>query len=61
MKFVKERLVESGFERVVVVDLNKVGIDVVRVIIPKMEVYCIDRDRISPWARERIMRIMDKR
>ncbi|EHP88274.1 YcaO-related McrA-glycine thioamidation protein [Methanotorris formicicus] len=60
MKFVKERLVESGFERVVVVDLKKVNVDVVRVIIPKMEVYCIDRDRISPWVRERIRKIMDK-
>ncbi|AEF96276.1 YcaO-related McrA-glycine thioamidation protein [Methanotorris igneus] len=61
MKFVKKRLVESGFERVIVVDLNKVGVDVVRVIIPKMEVYCIDRDRISPWARERIRNMVDKR
>jgi ribosomal protein S12 methylthiotransferase accessory factor len=57
MDFVKHKLVESGFDKLLVVDLKKTDIDVVRVIIPKMEVYCIDRDRISPWVRKRIKKL----
>ncbi len=54
MKIVKEKLINAGFDKLIVVNLKKVDIPVVRVIIPKMEVYCMDRDRISPWIRNRI-------
>ena len=57
MKTVKEKLINSGFDKLIVVDLKKTDIPVVRVIIPKMEVYCMDRDRISPWIRDRIKKI----
>lgn len=54
---VKSMLVNCGFDKLIVVNLNK-GLDkfppVVRVIIPKMEVYCMDRDRISKNAKRRI-------
>lgn len=58
---VKEKLSENGFDKIVVVDLKKTDIDVVRVVIPKMEVYCVDRDRISPWVKDRVRKIADKK
>lgn len=61
MKTVEEKLIDSGFDKLIVVDLKKTEIDVVRVIIPKMEVYCIDRDRVSPWIRERMKKIKSKK
>ncbi|HIQ32676.1 MAG TPA: YcaO-related McrA-glycine thioamidation protein [Methanothermococcus okinawensis] len=54
---VKERLLEAGFDKLIYVDLKRTEVDTVRVIIPRMEVYSIDRDRISPWIKERIKRI----
>ncbi|AEH06431.1 YcaO-related McrA-glycine thioamidation protein [Methanothermococcus okinawensis] len=54
---IKEKLIDAGFDRLIVVNLKKTDVDVVRVIIPKMEVYCMDRDRISPWIRDRIKKI----
>jgi ribosomal protein S12 methylthiotransferase accessory factor len=60
MNTVKEKLIDSGFDKLIVVDLKKTDVPVVRVIIPKMEVYCMDRDRISPWIRDRIKKIKEK-
>ena len=57
---IKEKLIGSGFDRLIVVDLKKTDVDVVRVIIPKMEVYCMDRDRVSPWIRDRIKKIKNE-
>ncbi|GBF36658.1 MAG TPA: YcaO-related McrA-glycine thioamidation protein [Methanothermococcus okinawensis] len=57
LEILKEKLIEAGFDKLIYVDLKKTEIDTVRVIIPRMEVYSIDRDRISPWVKERIKRI----
>ncbi|HID47215.1 MAG TPA: YcaO-related McrA-glycine thioamidation protein [Methanothermococcus okinawensis] len=57
LKTVEEKLIEGGFDKLIYVDLKKGEVDTVRVIIPKMEVYSMDRDRISPWAKERIRKI----
>jgi len=57
LKFIKNRVSEFGFDKLIYVDLNKVGVDAVRVIIPKMEVYTIDRDRLSKDAFERVKRL----
>lgn len=35
LKFIKDKLSEFGFDKLIYVDLNKVGVDAVRVIIPK--------------------------
>ena len=55
---VKERLLEAGFDKLIYVDLKRTEVDTVRVIIPRMEVYSIDRDRISPWIKERIRKVI---
>jgi len=57
---VKNTLKENGFDKVITVGLNKTIIDVSRVIIPKMEVYSVDRDRISLWVKERVRRNLEK-
>ncbi|ABR56424.1 protein of unknown function DUF181 [Methanococcus aeolicus Nankai-3] len=59
LNVIKNKLIDTGFDKLIVADLKKpeVGIDVVRIIIPKIEVYCMDRDRISPWIRERMKNI----
>jgi ribosomal protein S12 methylthiotransferase accessory factor len=57
LKFIKDKISEFGFDRLIYVDLNKVGVDAVRVIIPKMEVYTIDRDRLSKNAFERVRKL----
>lgn len=57
LKFIKDKLSEFGFDKLIYVDLNKVGVDAVRVIIPKMEVYTIDRDRLSRRAFERVKKL----
>ncbi|WP_457612752.1 YcaO-related McrA-glycine thioamidation protein [Methanocaldococcus sp.] len=54
LKFIKDKISEFGFDKLIYVDLNKVGVDAVRVIIPKMEIYTIDRDRLSRRAVERV-------
>ncbi|MBP2143457.1 ribosomal protein S12 methylthiotransferase accessory factor [Methanococcus voltae] len=54
---VKTMLKDNGFDKIVVLNLNKSTVDdvnVVRVIIPKMEVYAVDDARISKDVKERI-------
>ncbi|MBP2172669.1 ribosomal protein S12 methylthiotransferase accessory factor [Methanococcus voltae] len=54
---VKTMLKDNGFDKIVVLNLNKATVDdvnVVRVIIPKMEVYAVDDARISKDVKERI-------
>ncbi len=55
MEFIKDKLFNCGFDKLIVSDLTKkeVGINVVRTTIPKLEVYCMDRNRISPYIRQR--------
>ena len=62
LEVIKNKLIDTGFDKLIIVDLKKteVGIDVVRVVIPKIEVYCMDRDRISPWIRGRMKKIRGK-
>ena len=57
LEFIKNKISEFGFDKLIYVDLNKVGVDAVRVIIPKMEVYTIDRDRLSKNAFERVKKL----
>ncbi|XRO77694.1 YcaO-related McrA-glycine thioamidation protein [Methanocaldococcus sp. 10A] len=57
LEFIKDKISEFSFDKLIYVDLNKVGVDTVRVIIPKMEVYTIDRDRLSKNAFERVKRV----
>ncbi|ENN96611.1 methanogenesis marker protein 1 [Methanocaldococcus villosus KIN24-T80] len=57
INLLKEELFDHGFDRFIYVDLNKYGVDTVRVIIPKMEVYTIDRDRLSNMAIERMKKL----
>lgn len=57
LKVIKEKLLNAGFDKLIYVDLKKTRVDVVRVIIPKMEVYCMDRDRISPNIKDRLKRM----
>ncbi|CAF30612.1 YcaO-related McrA-glycine thioamidation protein [Methanococcus maripaludis] len=56
---VKEILKQNGFDKIITVKLNKTDIDVSRVIIPKMEMYSVDRDRISLWIKDRIRRNLE--
>ena len=52
--FVVDLLKKKGFERVIVVDLTRpeVSIPTVRVIVPGLEVYAIDQDRVGARGRE---------
>ncbi len=61
IKYMIERLKEAGLERVIVVDLTReeVGVPVVRVIVPGLEVYAVDGERIGKRcknARRRLAR-----
>ena len=53
IKHVMVRLKETGFERVVVVDLTKaeIGVPVVRVIVPGLEMYSVDGARMGRRCR----------
>ncbi|WP_456472554.1 YcaO-related McrA-glycine thioamidation protein [Methanocaldococcus sp.] len=57
LNFIKNNLSEHGFDKLIYVNLNKVGVDCVRVIIPNLEVYTMDRDRLSKRALERVKTI----
>ena len=57
LNFIKDKISENGFDKLIYVDLNKVGVETVRVIIPKMEVYSMDRDRLSKNAIERAKKL----
>ncbi|CAB3287872.1 Methanogenesis marker protein 1 [Methanocaldococcus lauensis] len=57
LEFIKDKISEDGFDKLIYVDLNKIGVDTVRVIIPKMEVYSIDRDRLSKNAIQRAKKL----
>jgi len=50
IEVVLERLDSLGFERVIAVDLTRpeLGIPVVRMVIPGMEIYAMDMDRTGP-------------
>lgn len=50
IEVVLDHLVDRGFEKVIVVELTRpeLGIPVVRVIIPGMEIYAMDMDRLGP-------------
>ncbi len=51
---VTDRLVRAGLSRVVVVDLTRpeIGIPVVRVIVPGLEMYAMDQDRLGRRCRD---------
>ncbi len=54
IKYTVERLREVGLERVVVVDLTReqIGMPVVRVIVPGLEMYAVDGDRIGRRCKD---------
>lgn len=54
IRYLTGRLTEQGLERVIVVDLTRpeVGVPVVRVIVPGLEVYAMDADRIGERCRD---------
>ena len=49
IKFMISKLEEAGLERVVVVDLTReeIGVPVVRVIVPGLEIAGVDRERVG--------------
>src|SRR5690606_39104316 len=51
---VLDRLAAAGLSRVIVVDLTRpeIGIPVVRVVVPGLEVYAVDQDRIGRRCRD---------
>jgi putative methanogenesis marker protein 1 len=56
IRYTVRRLTESGFDEVILVDLTKpkLGIPAVRVIVPGMEVYALDRDRVGERIRTKL-------
>ena len=61
VEFIIERMRQSGFEQVVVVDITRedVGIPVVRVIVPRAEVWTLyfadgDRASLGPRALQQV-------
>lgn len=54
IKYMTARLKAAGFERVIVVDLTRdeIGVPVVRVIVPGLEMYGIDGERIGRRCRD---------
>jgi ribosomal protein S12 methylthiotransferase accessory factor len=50
IEVVLDHLLDRGFEKVIAVDLTRpdLGIPVVRMIIPGMEIYAMDMDRLGP-------------
>jgi len=56
INYTVKRLSESGFDEVVLVDLTKPDLRVpaVRVIVPGMEVYALDKDRMGGRLRTRL-------
>jgi len=55
IKYTVKRLTESGFDEVILVDLTKPDLKVpaVRVIVPGLEVYALDKDRMGERLRTR--------
>jgi len=51
--FIAESLKKQGMERVITVDLTRpeIGIPVIRVVVPGLEVYAIDHDRMGQRCR----------
>jgi ribosomal protein S12 methylthiotransferase accessory factor len=49
IKFMISKLEEAGLERAVVVDLTReeIGVPVVRVIVPGLEIAGVDRERVG--------------
>jgi ribosomal protein S12 methylthiotransferase accessory factor len=56
IKYTVKRLTESGFDEVILADLTKPDLRVpaVRVIVPGMEVYALDKDRMGERLRTRL-------
>lgn len=56
IKYILEKLRNAGLNEVIVVDLTKreIGVPVVRVIVPGLEVYALDKDRIGERCRRGI-------
>jgi ribosomal protein S12 methylthiotransferase accessory factor len=56
IKYAVKRLTESGFGEVILVDITKPDLRVpaVRVIVPGMEVYALDKDRMGERLRTRL-------
>ena len=54
IKYTVERIRGAGLERVVVVDLTReeIGMPVVRVIVPGLEMYAVDGDRIGRRCKD---------
>ncbi|MCW3129702.1 MAG: YcaO-related McrA-glycine thioamidation protein [Methanophagales archaeon] len=54
IKYTVERIRRAGLERVVVVDLTReeIGMPVVRVIVPGLEMYAVDGDRIGRRCKD---------
>jgi thioglycine synthase len=54
IEHVKKRLTEHGMARVIVVDLTReeIGVPVVRVLVPGLEVYAMDGERIGQRCRD---------
>jgi ribosomal protein S12 methylthiotransferase accessory factor len=51
---VTDRLGAAGLSRVIVVDLTRpeIGVPVVRVVVPGLEIYAVDQDRIGRRCRD---------
>ncbi|MDD1764553.1 MAG: YcaO-like family protein, partial [Candidatus Methanomethyliaceae archaeon] len=56
IKYAVSRLTESGYDEVILVDLTnpRLRVPAVRVIVPGMEVYALDKDRIGERIRNKI-------
>ncbi|WP_423792997.1 YcaO-related McrA-glycine thioamidation protein [Methanocaldococcus indicus] len=54
LEFIKEHLYSKGFDKIIYANLTKFGVPAVRVIIPKMEIYSVDKDRLSKRAYDKI-------
>lgn len=54
IKYMMERLSEAGFDRVAVVDLTReeIGVPVVRVIVPGLEISAVDSERVGRRCRD---------
>jgi len=56
------RLADAGLGEVIVVDLSRqeVGVPAVRVIVPGLEVYALDKDRAGPRLRARAAKALER-
>jgi ribosomal protein S12 methylthiotransferase accessory factor len=54
IKYMQKKLEEAGFDRVIVVDLTRpeIGLPVVRVIVPGLEISAVDPERVGKRCRD---------